>query len=97
MMLDMLFSEFSHKPVGICTVSSGLWGGVRMVEQLRLVCLAAHMVPTGEAVYFPRVQELFDDQGQLLSKLQHSQASRLLDELIWYAKSMRAAGLQEKI
>ena len=90
MMLDMLFSEYAHKPVGICGVSSGAWGGVRMTEQLRLVCLAAHMVPTGEAVHFPRIQELFDDQGQLLGKSQHGQARRLLEELIWYARALKA-------
>ena len=90
MMLDMLFSEYAHKPVGICGVSSGAWGGVRMTEQLRLVCLAAHMVPTGEAVHFPKVQELFDDQGQLLGKSQHGQARRLLKELIWYARALKA-------
>lgn len=59
MMLDMLVSHYASKPVGICGVSSGAWGGARMVEQLRLVCLALHMLPVGEAVYFPRVQELF--------------------------------------
>lgn len=95
MMLDMLFSEFAHKPVGICGVSSGPWGGVRMVEQLRLVCLAFHMVPTGEAVHFPKVQELFDDQGQLLGKSQHGQAKRLLRELIFYAGALKAPREQE--
>jgi NAD(P)H-dependent FMN reductase len=96
MMLDMLFSEYAHKPVGICGVSSGAWGGARMVEQLRLVCLAAHMVPTGEAVYFPKVQELFDDQGSFLGKSQHGQARRLLQELVWYATALKAGGEQMK-
>ena len=45
MLLDMLFSQYAHKPVGICGVSSGAWGGARMVEQLRVVCLAFHMCP----------------------------------------------------
>jgi len=96
MMLDMLFSEFAHKPVGICGVSSGPWGGARMVEQLRLVCLAFHMVPAGEAVHFPKVQELFDDQGNLLGKSQHGQAKRLLSELIFYAGALKEARAQEK-
>lgn len=89
MLLDMLFSQYSRKPVGICGVSSGAWGGARMVEQLRLVCLAFHMVPTGEAVYFPRVQELFDEAGNLLGRSQHSQAKRFLEELIWYAEARK--------
>jgi len=91
MLLDMLFFQYAHKPVGICGVSSGAWGGTRMVEQLRQVCLAFHMVPTGQAVHFPKVQELFDEEGRLLGRSQHGQAKRLLEELIWYARALKAA------
>lgn len=91
MLLDMLFSQYAHKPVGICGVSSGAWGGTRMVEQLRQVCLAFHMVPTGQAVHFPKVQELFDEAGLLKGRSQHGQAKRLLEELIWYARALQAA------
>jgi NAD(P)H-dependent FMN reductase len=90
MMLDMLFSQYAHKPVGICGVSSGAWGGARMVEQLRQVCLAFHMVPTCEAVYFPKVQELFDEAGLFKGKSQHGQAKRLLEELVLYAQALKA-------
>ena len=91
MLLDMLFSQYAHKPVGICGVSSGAWGGTRMVEQLRQVCLAFHMVPTGQAVHFPKVQELFDEAGLLKGRSQHGQAKRLLEELIWYARALKTA------
>ena len=37
--------EKARKPVGICGVSSGAWGGTRIVEQLRRVCLAFHLDP----------------------------------------------------
>jgi len=62
-----------------------------------LVCIALHLVPTGEAVHFPKVQEIFDDQGQLLGKSQHSQARRLLEELIMYAGELKANKEQENI
>jgi len=91
MLLDMLFGQYAHRPVGICGVSSGAWGGTRMVEQLRQVCLAFHMVPTSEAVYFPKIQELFDENGNLLGKSQTSQAKKLLTELIWYAEALKDA------
>jgi NAD(P)H-dependent FMN reductase len=90
MMLDMLFSAYAQKPVGICGVSSGAWGGVRMTEQLRLVCIALNLVPMGDAVHFPRVQELFDEQGQLLGKSQHVQAKRLIEKLIWHARALKS-------
>jgi truncated hemoglobin YjbI len=69
---------------------SGAWGGTRMVEQLRQVCLAFHMIPTCEAVHFPKVLELFDEESRLLGRSQHGQAKRLLEELIWYARALKA-------
>lgn len=90
MMLDMLFSHYGKKPVGICGVSSGAWGGARMVEQLRQVCLAFHMLPVGEAVYFPRVQELFNRDGRFTGRSQHGQAERMISELILHARLMKA-------
>lgn len=89
MLLDMLFAQYAHKPVGICGVSSGRWGGARMVEQLRMVCIAFHMVPTCEAVYFPKVQELFGEDGIIKGRSQYRQAERLLSELVWYAEALR--------
>lgn len=96
MMLDMIYWAYARKPVGICGVSSGPWGGARMVEQLRQVCLAFHMVPTCEAVYFPKIQELFDESGQFKGKSQHGMAKRLLDELIWYAKTLKRSREEER-
>ena len=79
MLLDMLYSQYAHKPVGICGVFSGAWGGTRMV-------------PTAQAVHFPKIQELFDDSGNLKGKSQHDQAKKLLDELTWYAKALKEQG-----
>jgi NAD(P)H-dependent FMN reductase len=95
MLLDLLYSEYAHKPAGICAVSSGSWGGVRMVEQLRQVCLALHLVPMAEAVHFPMVQELFDEEGRMLGKSQHGQARRLIEELVWYGQALSAARRQD--
>ena len=92
MLLDMLFSQYAHKPVGICGVSSGAWGGTRMVEQLRQVCLGLRMVPTAQAVHFPKIQELFDESGTLKGRSQRDQAKKLLDELMWYAKALKEQG-----
>jgi len=54
MMLDMLYEEYFGKPVGICGVSSGVFGGARMIEHLVATCVRFYMLPTGEVLYFPR-------------------------------------------
>ncbi len=91
MMLDMLYEQYARKPVAICGVSSGGMGGVRMVEQLRLVAIEFHMVPIQTAVYFSNIGKLFDGNG-VITDLSYSQrVQKLLDELIWYGQALKAA------
>ena len=68
MMLDMLYQDYWGKPLGICGVSSGPLGGARVVEQLRLVAVELRMPLLREALYFPFVQDLFDDSGAVKDK-----------------------------
>jgi NAD(P)H-dependent FMN reductase len=62
MMLDLLYEEYRGKPALICGVSRGVFGGTRMVEQLRLVCIGLGMIPVSDALYFSNVEE-FDENG----------------------------------
>jgi NAD(P)H-dependent FMN reductase len=89
MMLDLLYQQYFNKPVGICGVSKGSLGGARMVEQLRLVCIELHTVPIREAMYFPAVQDLFDEGGEIKDKSFNVRAKVFFDELIWYAKALK--------
>lgn len=89
MMLDMTYKSYFNKPLGICGVSSGILGGARVVEQLRLVGLAFHMVPIGEALYFLQVKDLFDKKGNIKEENYEKMAKKFLDELTWYAKHLK--------
>ena len=91
MMLDMLFEQYAKKPVAICGVSAGMLGGVRMVEQLRLVMIEFHMVPIHNAVYFSSVKSLFDDNGVIKDQSYGLKVQKLLDELVWYAEALKKA------
>ncbi len=92
MMLDLLYSQYAQKPVGICGVSAGGLGGARMVEQLRQVCIEFHMVPIREAIYFPAVQDLFDDFGVIRdAKAYAGRMKRFFEELAYYANVLKPA------
>lgn len=91
MMLDMLFVQYHRKPVAICGVSNGGFGGSRMIQQLKLVCTALHMLPLEDAIYFSRVEELFDESGAIKKQSYYTQAKRLLEELVWHAEALSAA------
>jgi NAD(P)H-dependent FMN reductase len=89
MMLDMLREEYFDKPVGICGVSSGAFGGVRMIEQLVGICVCLHMVPIGEMMSFPRVRDLFDENGAIKKEAYHERARKFFDVLTGYAEALR--------
>lgn len=83
-LLDELYDEYNYKPVGIAGVSTGVLGGARVVEQLRLVAIELKMIPMRDAVYFSKIKEInFEDHMPRLNKM--------LDELIWYAQVMKTA------
>jgi NAD(P)H-dependent FMN reductase len=82
-------------PVGICTVSSGGFGGVNCLMQLRLTILALGGLPIPDALPVSKVQELFDEQGApreapWLLNLRH-----FIDELLFYARALAQARHEE--
>ena len=92
MMLDMLYDQYAGKPVGFCGVSAGGLGGARVVEQLRQVVIELHMLPIREALYFPAVQNLFDEKDTMKDPGAYKDRIKsFLDELTKYANALRAA------
>ena len=89
MMLDLLYREYFHKPVGFCGVSAGGMGGIRAVEQLRQVSIEFHMVPIREALYFSTVQDLFDKNGKIKDESYYKKTQVFLNELTEYARKLK--------
>lgn len=79
--LDSFSSEYAGKPVGICGVSAGGLGGVRAVEQLRLVAIELNMIPSHQAVYFSNAANLFDEQGAVTNPSYDARVRALLEEI----------------
>ena len=88
-MLDSELENYIHKPVALAGASSGMWGGVRAVEALVGSVREMGMVVTYTDVYFPKVQELFDDNGRLLNDYYLKAVRKAYDELIWMAKTLK--------
>jgi len=65
--IDLLkFPEsFEHKPVAYVGESSGLWGGLRSVEQLQMVFGYRHAHSYPVRVFMPAVHKLFAADGTL--------------------------------
>lgn len=89
-MLDSELKNYIHKPVAFAGVSSQLWGGVRAIEALVGSVREMGLVATFTDVQFPRVQMLFDEDGNLLDDRYREYVRRSWQELIWMAKTLKA-------
>jgi NAD(P)H-dependent FMN reductase len=87
---------FRRKPVGICTVSSGGFGGLNCLMQLRLTILALGGVPIPDSLPVSKVQDQFDGDGQPRDRSWSTNLTVFVDELLFYAKALAQARLSEE-
>lgn len=88
-MLDSELKNYVHKPVAFAGVSSGQWGGVRAIEALAGAVREMGLVATFTDMQFPKVQDLFDDNGSLLNEDYREYVKGAWVELIWMAKTLK--------
>lgn len=87
--LDLLLREYIHKPVAFVGVSAQVWGGTRVIEALLPAVRELGLAACFTDLNFPRVQEKFDADGQLLEPAYDKRISGFLDELVWMATTFR--------
>lgn len=88
-MLDSELKNYIHKPVAFAGVSAGPWGGVRAIEALVPTVREMGLVATFVDIQFPKVQNTFNETGQLIDQSYTKRVKRTLDELIWMAKILK--------
>lgn len=87
--IDWHFREWHAKPVGFVSYG-GRSGGLRAVEQLRLVFGELHAVPIRDVVSFHGT--CFDESGVPRDREGCDAAAKgMLDQLIWWATALREA------
>jgi len=93
-MLDSEYDNYFHKVIGTAGVSSGQWGGVRVCEALIPVYHRLGLTIIMPELYFPNIQKLFDENGNLAADATERYATNIKkvgDELVWMAKALKAA------
>ncbi|QSH39027.1 NAD(P)H-dependent oxidoreductase [Candidatus Kaiserbacteria bacterium] len=60
---DSAFKEYKGKPAILVGVSSGQYGGVRVIQQLAPVLLAASIETLGDTIATSNVESLFNEEG----------------------------------
>jgi len=88
-MLDSELKHYIHKPVALAGASSQFFGGVRAIEALLHPLREMGMIATFTDLYFPKVQMLFDENGDIIDKEYIRRVHQGYEELIWMAKVLK--------
>ena len=88
-MLDSELANYIHKPVAYGSVSAGPWGGIRGIESLISPARELGLVSTFTDMQFPKIDELFDDDGVLLNESYRDYVKGAWTELIWMAETLK--------
>lgn len=94
-LLDSVYGVWQAKPVAFISYG-GVSGGLRAVEQLRLVFAELHTATIRQVVSFPNAPEQFDQQGYPREPERAARnLAKLLAQLGWWAKALRQARQEE--
>lgn len=88
--IDTARGEWQAKPVSFVSYG-GTAGGLRAVEQLRLVFAELHAVTVRQVVSLHWVHDLFDGNGVLTDCGAPGSAQKMLAQLEWWARALRSA------
>jgi NAD(P)H-dependent FMN reductase len=87
--LDTNLKEYIHKAVGLCGVSAGAFGGVRVIQNLLPVMRELGLVTIFWDGNFPHAQDLFTSEGEIKDHAFVGRMDKFLSELVWMARTLR--------
>lgn len=88
--IDLYRAEWRAKPVGFVSYG-GMGGGLRAVEQLRLVFAELHAMTVRDSVSFHNAWDRFDDSGRPVDEACNGAAKGMLNQLTWWARALSNA------
>lgn len=89
--LDYGYYEWNRKPAAFVSYAGGALGGVRAVEQLRLVVVELQMAPLRDAVHLAGVRQAFDADGALTDPAYDERLRVMFRELDWWTRALKEA------
>jgi len=93
--LDSLgFEQYAGKPVAFCGVSSGAFGGSRVIVHMQQIVTYLKMVVVPDHLYVSHVDDAFDDSGILKDESLRKNAIKTAEKLRSYAVALKSINLE---
>jgi NAD(P)H-dependent FMN reductase len=86
--LDYFHGEFSKKVMGVVSVSTGKFGGVRAAMDLQKLILSLGGFPLPRYMTTPEVQNVFKD-GILADEIYGKRLDGFIDEFLWLTEAVK--------
>lgn len=86
--LDYFWSEFTKKPIGVVSASSGRFGGINASTQLQHVILSLGAYPLPRKLLVPEIHLVFNENNEPQSEAIVNSANKFLDEYLWFADAV---------
>lgn len=81
--IDLLYSEWDHKPIGVAMVSGGSFGGTQVITSLLFTLWKMHAWVIPAMFPVPNVESSFSEDGHPNEETTDDRAKVFLDELFW--------------
>ena len=88
-LLDIAYPEYMHKAAGMVGVSSGPWGGVRVIEALTPVLKDLGLLVSQYGLNMPHIETAFNIDATPTDKGYVHRTAKFIDEVQWLAEALR--------
>jgi NAD(P)H-dependent FMN reductase len=88
--IDYAWESWNYKPLSMVSYSSGPWGGVRAIEQLRLIAAGVWLIPLFKSVQIAHVQKAFDSENKPVDTTLNDRLDSLVSELLMMSQKLKS-------
>ncbi len=88
-LLDYAYSEYEKKAVAVVGVSSGDFGGVRVIEHLQPIWNYLKMVFVPEPLSFPNIKDVFDENDVPKDEHYHERTEKFVKKVFEYTRDVK--------
>lgn len=80
--IDLLYKEYEGKTVAVAACSNGNFGGIRAIANLIPTLRTCKFIISPKDLIFPKIQEIFDEEGNLRDETYIKKINDFLDTFI---------------